>query len=374
MVERMNIKIFHRTMEDLSKGKISRRAVLAFYGRNQDLFEKTGKIYHFNKYKGHDLKTMFQSAWPVVAVPLREKPKKVDEHLTSASSIKESDYRGIETKLGICIIRRNSEVPGGVQCNLEGVVVVFLYHTPGSNIVNFYATSTEGEHRRSYTLILTEEEEKPSVHKKLDEDIPICPKCGKRPRAWSLYPNLPPNETYGWFTLLSDESAKWGKDHSKLHAKCSTKGRLNRLENIMCVVCDVGHIFNSISRVFVKVLEQAKKLKVVVKDDNDIPICPKCGVRPDSWTLYPYSLPSETSASFRLLSNAAAERGYNKLILKKGARGSRTTLKNILCVRCNSRSTGTPSHVFTKGDSVFHKVLKQAIAFKDRRHERVRGK
>ena len=274
MVERMNIKIFHRTMEDLSKGKISRRAVLAFYGRNQDLFEKTGKIYHFNKYKGHDLKTMFQSAWPVVAVPLREKPKKVDEHLTSASSIKESDYKGIHTNLGICIIRRNSEIPGGVECNLDGVVVVFLYHIPGSNIVNFYATSAEGEHRRSYTLILTGEVEKPSVHKKeLVEDIPICPKCS---------------------------------------------------------------------------------------------------VRPDSWTLYPYSLPSETSASLCLLSNGAAERGYNKLILKKGAAGSHTTLKNILCVRCNPK--GTSSHVFAKGNSVFHKVLKQAIAFKDRQHERVRGK
>lgn len=263
MAEKMNIKVFHKTMEELSKGKVSRRAILSFYSRNQDLFEKTGKIYHFNKYNGHDLKTMFQSQWPIIAVPLLEKPGKVDEHLTSATSIKESDYRGTETKIGICILRRNSEIPMiAEKPYADGYVVVFLYHTPDSNIVTFYATSAEGNHRRSYTVILTNEVKKTNVPTvESDQDIPICPICERRPDFWRLR-----TLSIGadWFALYSNKLMKQ-LDYNKLVVKKLSMEIYTTLEDVIAVVCSSGapmpHVFTSAHPVFEEVLEQAKRFE-----------------------------------------------------------------------------------------------------------------
>ena len=248
MVKRMNIKIFHRTIETISQGKAVRRVILAFYNRNQDLFEKAGEMYYINQYKGHSLKGLFQSTWPVIAIPLSEKPKGVDQHITSATSINETDYRGTKTMNGISVIRRNSEVPirtmSGEQ---QGYVVVFLHQGKGTNTVNFYATAAENNQRRSYTLILTEvreggAHERKSIDNTFIEDIPVCPGCGRIPEFWALQPKNIKIELTGWIWLISNERLKQYSNHDKLVFNDTGLTECVMLEKVERISCDSGHV------------------------------------------------------------------------------------------------------------------------------------
>jgi hypothetical protein len=92
-------------------------------------------------------------------------------------------------------------------------------------------------------------------------DIPICPRCGKMPTYWTLYPTMNQTAKNGWFWLHSDSFIKRNPIWKKLSPQRALNSGYPRLGNIVCVICtDSKHVFTAEHLTFQKVLQKAKRL------------------------------------------------------------------------------------------------------------------
>ena len=99
-----------------------------------------------------------------------------------------------------------------------------------------------------------------------ERDVPVCPRCGRKPDFWILYPDINMNGENGWHWLFSD---KYVKEHTprfkKMEAHHGFGERFADLDNVIDIVCRTKsggyHHFKPEDPTFQKVLQQVRRLK-----------------------------------------------------------------------------------------------------------------
>jgi hypothetical protein len=96
-----------------------------------------------------------------------------------------------------------------------------------------------------------------------ERDIPICPRCGRKPDFWILYPITDTSGRNGWYWLFSDEYMKKHNRFKKAVLNKGSDGRRPKLNDIIYLVCrlDGGgyHSFGVEDPIFQKVLRQTER-------------------------------------------------------------------------------------------------------------------
>lgn len=98
---------------------------------------------------------------------------------------------------------------------------------------------------------------------KPEKDVPICPKCQRRPNFWILYPDKGGTGINGWFWLFADNHLERRGEYTKLVSRRSLEGEYSKLENVIRIMCSSGdpgyHTFLPEDLVFQKVLQCAER-------------------------------------------------------------------------------------------------------------------
>ena len=99
-----------------------------------------------------------------------------------------------------------------------------------------------------------------------DRDIPICPKCGKKPDFWILYPVNNMEGVHGWYWLFSDKYLENYSRFEKMEFHHGPDRGFPELSDIIDIVCRVGnhggyHHFKPEDPIFQKVVQQVRRLK-----------------------------------------------------------------------------------------------------------------
>jgi hypothetical protein len=99
--------------------------------------------------------------------------------------------------------------------------------------------------------------------------------------------------------------------------------------------------------------------------DRDIPICDRCKTRPEFWIFESSLKPYNKHGWFWFHSNKVMEiENCSRLVYVPSTGGCDFTLDEVVRIRCRPeimvRNNNAEIHIFTVGDPMFDKVLKQA--------------